>query len=370
MPLKKPLRIAVVAGARPNFMKVAPLMEAMRKKPKIFKPLLVHTGQHYDEPMSAAFLKDLHLTAPKFSLRIGSGSHAQQTAKAMIAFESVCLQKRPSLVVVVGDVNSTLACSLVATKMGIPLAHVEAGLRSFDRGMPEEINRIVTDHLSQYLFAPFQGAVDNLRQEGIPGEGIYLVGNVMIDTLLRYKGEAIPRRAWERFDLEPNAYGVVTLHRPSNVDCPEILGTILKALSQIQRELPLVFPIHPRTHRSVRRFGLRRMLTRAPRLMVIPPMGYLDFLSLMSRARLVLTDSGGIQEETTVLGIPCLTLREKTERPITIAMGTNEMVYPGGDLVTQTKKILSRGGKRGLIPPLWDGKASERIASILADKLG
>ena len=363
-------RVFVIVGARPNFMKVASITDEMHKYSKCFEFILVHTGQHYDELMSDVFFKDLDLPMPQVCLGIGSGSHAEQVGKIMIAFEKACLKWHPSQVVVVGDVNSTLACSITAAKLCIPVAHVEAGLRSFDRAMPEEINRIVTDHLSTFLFAPSDDAVVNLQNEGIPQSRTHLVGNVMIDTLLKFKDRALSLRMPEKIGLSPNGYGVVTLHRPTNVDKPNCLEGIIKALCQIQEILPLVFPVHARTRRNLERFGLLSGLVKASNLILTEPMGYLNFLSIVCSARMVLTDSGGLQEETTFLGIPCLTLRENTERPVTVFQGTNELVNPEMQaIVAKAKEVLNGRTKKGTVPPLWDGKASERIVSLLVREL-
>ena len=318
-------RIVVVAGARPNFMKVAPLLPALRAAGQ--EPLLVHTGQHYDATMSDAFFHDLQLPRPDYFLGIGSGSHAQQTARVMEAFEPVLCETRPAWVVVVGDVNSTLACALVAAKMkeetGCRIAHVEAGLRSHDWRMPEEVNRVLTDRLSDLLLTPSRDARENLLREGIAEERIRFVGNVMIDTLLMQLPQARELRVSARLGLPDTGYALVTLHRPSNVDAPETLRTILAALGRVAAELPVAFPIHPRTRKRVAAFGLAHLL--AP-LRVIEPLGYREMLSLTDRAAVVITDSGGLQEETTVLGVPCVTVREQTERPITVEQGTNRLV--------------------------------------------
>jgi UDP-N-acetylglucosamine 2-epimerase (non-hydrolysing) len=339
-------------------MKIAPLMEALQPSENI-RQLLVNTGQHYDEAMAGGFLKELQLPVPDRDLGVGSASHAVQTAKVMIAFEEICLAERPDLVVVVGDVNSTMAASLVAAKLLIPIAHVEAGLRSFDRTMPEEINRIVTDRLADLLLTPSRDANDNLRAEGVPAERIHLVGNVMIDTLHRHLALAGLERIRERVPVASGEYAVLTLHRPSNVDQPDTLRSILRAVANVASKMPVVFPVHPRTRNRLREFGLEHELDGT---VLTEPLGYIDFLSLTSHARLILTDSGGLQEESTALGIPCLTLRENTERPITVTDGTNRVVG------TQTANILAgvdealttTGATR--IPELWDGHAAERIA--------
>ena len=363
------LKIVNVAGARPNFMKIAPLMEAYREFPAI-EPVLVHTGQHYDERMSELFFRQLGIPEPDVNLGVGSGSHGVQTGRIMAAFEPVLVEMRPHAVVVVGDVNSTIACGLVAVKLGVKLAHVEAGLRSGDRSMPEEINRILTDAIGDLLFCSEQSGVDNLRREGVPAERIFLVGNVMIDTLLKNRAKAMASTILEDLDLQAGQFAALTLHRPSNVDDPKVLGRILDALEVIQRELPIICPIHPRTRRNLDGSAIGQRVLAMPKLRLIEPASYLDFLKLMASAKLVLTDSGGIQEETTILGVPCLTLRDTTERPITVQVGTNTVVG------TDPERIIAAyreavGGRRGHTgtPPLWDGKAAHRIAEILADKL-
>lgn len=358
-----------VVGARPNFVKMAPLMHAMLNRDGI-EPILLHTGQHYDLDMSDIFFQDLELPLPDIHLGVGSGSHARQTAEIMVRFEEVLQRERPCVVLVVGDVNSTLACSIVAAKMGVPVAHVEAGLRSFDRSMPEEINRIVTDALSDYLFTTCAEANDNLKREGITESKVFLVGNVMIDALLANLEKAKERQAWKRLGLKQGEYAVLTLHRPTSVDNRRTFLDILEALAVIQREIPIVFPAHPRTKGRLNEFDLADCLKGMPYLQVIEPLGYLDFLSLLNQARFVLTDSGGIQEETTVLNIPCLTLRENTERPVTIRKGTNIIVGTNQDrIIAESRNILTGLGKRSHVPELWDGKAAERIVTILASHL-
>ena len=331
------MRLIVVAGARPNFMKIAPLMWEIGRRASI-EAYLVHTGQHYDERMSKLFFEELKIPRPDIDLGVGSGSHACQTAEVMKRFEPVVLEQRPDAVVVVGDVNSTIACALTAVKLGVPVAHVEAGLRSFDRTMPEEINRILTDAISHWLFVTEPSGVANLRREGAPEDRIFLVGNVMIDTLLACR--ELSRRSTIRDDLRLTGrpFGVLTLHRPANVDDPEVLAGILAAIGQLQGELPIVFPVHPRTRKALEGHDLAAM----PGLIVTEPLGYLDFMKLLAEARLVLTDSGGIQEETTVLGVPCLTLRNNTERPITIDQGTNHLVgLDAGRIVAAARTALS-----------------------------
>lgn len=354
--------VTAIVGARPNYMKVAPIWRQLDKHSEV-KKRLVHTGQHYDENMSKIFFDDLKLPKPDLYLGVGSGPHGEQTAKVMIELERALVAERPHLLIVVGDVNSTMAGALVASKLGVPIAHVEAGLRSFDRTMPEEINRMVTDILADLLFTTERGARKNLLNEGVDPEKIHFVGNVMIDSLFYYRPMADRSDILDRLKLEAGRYGLVTLHRPSNVDDATTLGSILGALSDLGADCPLVFPIHPRTQKVIDNSKLE---IPASRLRTIPPTGYLDFVKLMISARLVLTDSGGIQEETTVLGIPCLTIRENTERPITIEVGTNRLV--GSDprrILEEGRKILNADPSPGKVPELWDGKASERIVSII-----
>jgi len=359
------MKIINVVGARPNLMKIAPIVAELSAYPQV-QQLLVHTGQHYDDNMSAIFFRELGLPEPDIHLGVGSASHARQTAAVMVAFEQVLLQQRPDLVVVVGDVNSTLACALTAVKLHIPVAHVEAGLRSFDRSMPEEINRVLTDAISDWLFTSCADANENLRREGVPESRIFFVGNVMIDTLLRHRDRALERDTLRRYDLVAGYYGVVTLHRPSNVDDQDSLAGIVNALAEIQNHLRLIFPMHPRTRHNLQELGLADCISALPNVTITEPLGYLDFLNLMSNARLVLTDSGGIQEETTILGVPCLTLRPNTERPVTVMEGTNTVV--GTDrqrIVEASLHILQTGGKQGRRPALWDGHAAQRIVATL-----
>lgn len=377
--------VFLVVGARPNFMKAAPLIRELRKEPR-FLPLLIHTGQHYDPMMSGSFFRELGLPRPWMVLGVGSGTHAEQTGRIMIEFEKICLAKRPDLVAVVGDVNSTIASALAAVKLNIPIAHVEAGLRSRDWTMPEEINRLLTDQISSYLFTTCEDADQNLIREGIPRSRIFFVGNVMIDSLRKHLALAGKSNILERLGFKRQTridrYGLLTLHRPSNVDDPAVLMKVLKAITDLSHEIPIVFPAHPRTVKRIRRLGLEKTVhllkalptfgpvkNRRP-LITVPPLGYIDFLRLMSRASLVLTDSGGIQEETTILGIPCLTLRENTERPITVKEGTNRLVGNDPDRILRTALRVLRSRR---LPPrkprYWDGRAARRIVSVLKAKL-
>ncbi len=358
-------KILHVVGARPNFMKIAPVMQAVARA-GFADQKLVHTGQHYDIAMSDVFFTDLGMPVPDIHLGVGSGSHAEQTAKVLVGFERVCLDERPDLVVVAGDVNSTMACSLDCAKLRIPCAHVEAGLRSFDMEMPEEVNRVVTDRLCEILLTPSPDADENLRQEGTDPSRIFRVGNVMIDTLLAHLPKARAAGPQARVGVEPGRYGVLTLHRPSNVDDPKVFGGLVEALGEIQRHLPMVFPVHPRTRKRMDDFGLGPRVAALAGLRLCEPLGYLEFLGLTADAKLVLTDSGGLQEETTALGIPCLTIRENTERPVTVSEGTNTVV--GVDprrIVDEAMRALSGQGKAGRVPALWDGGASDRIAEVL-----
>lgn len=367
------MKVALVCGARPNFMKIAPLVRAIEKHNACpdgipIKPFLVHTGQHYDYKMSQIFFENLELPEPDIHLGVGSGTHAEQTGKVMIEFEKVLFQEKPDLVVVVGDVNSTLAAALAATKLHIPIAHVEAGLRSFDRTMPEEINRLLTDAISDYLFTPSPDADENLKKEGVPEGKIYLVGDVMVDSLLRNKEKAETSEVLSQLEMKKGNYTLLTLHRPSNVDKRGSLLKIGEALKEVSHRIPIVFPAHPRTRKNIEGFGLSRFF-KDKRTLLIEPLGYLDFLKLMMDCKFVMTDSGGIQEETTVLDIPCLTLRNTTERPVTVSQGTNTLVWNDTErIVEEALKILDGKGKKGNCPELWDGKTAERIVKILVRK--
>ena len=359
-------KILNIVGARPNFMKMAPLIAAIQRRSPHVTQVLVHTGQHYDETMSEAFFQDLNLPRPDYNLGVGSGSHAEQTASVMLAFEPILLAQRPDWVVVVGDVNSTLAATLVAVKLGVSVAHVEAGLRSFDRTMPEEINRVLTDHIADLLLTPSPDADANLLHEGIRPDRIVCVGNVMIDTLYHRLEQAEQSRVLNTLDLTPDEFAVLTLHRPANVDDAETLRGIFSALAEIAREIPIIFPAHPRTRTRLQEFGLE--LPQGMRM--IEPLGYLDFLRLWSQARLVLTDSGGLQEETTALGIPCLTLRENTERPITVTQGTNKVVGRNPVRIINAALEILRDARfrQTRVPDLWDGQAAERIIEALLER--
>jgi len=360
------IKVAGVVGTRPNFMKIGPLAAEMEKHAEDFEFVLVHTGQHYDPLMNDIFFSQLGIRKPDIHLGVGSAGHAEQTAKVMLGFEKAALELEPHLVVVVGDVNSTLAAALVAAKLGITLAHVEAGLRSRDRRMPEEINRTVTDTLSDLLFTPTRMADENLLAEGVEQSKICLVGNIMIDTLIRFLGLARDRPAARSLGLEPGGYCLATLHRPANVDDPDVLSGIVAAFLQIAQELPLVFPAHPRTVKTLKTAGLYNRLESEPGIRLIEPLGYLDFVALMKSAKFVMTDSGGIQEETTYLRIPCLTLRENTERPETISRGTNLLVGRDRDkIVAEALHIAAGGGKIGGELEFWDGKVASRIVAEL-----
>ena len=355
------MKILHVVGARPNFMKLAPVREALCKHPEICQ-CIIHTGQHYDASMSEVFFRDLELPAPDVNLEIGSGTHAEQTARTMLALEPRVREMRPDLVLVYGDVNSTLAAALICSKLCVSLGHVEAGLRSFDRTMPEEVNRVLTDQVSDLLFTPSSEGNENLSREGIPYERVHLVGNVMIDTLVKLQPKAIQlweNGAVEHFGISP--FALVTLHRPSNVDDPEVLARILQALREIASQVRVLWPVHPRTKRKIQDLGLQTV-----GLELLDPLGYLEFLALQSQAVAVITDSGGVQEETTFLQVPCLTLRGNTERPITITLGTNRVIGTSPSaLLAGMREVLADGRKKGTRPPLWDGRAGERIAEVV-----
>lgn len=363
------IKIHLIAGARPNFMKIAPLVWAMDARTGDISYMIVHTGQHYDRAMSEVFFEELGIPQPDHHLGCGGGSHAEQTAKIMVAYEKLCLEEKPDIVVVVGDVNSTLACSIVAKKLHISVAHVEAGLRSGDREMPEEINRLVTDAISDLFFVTEPSGVEHLRREGQPESAIHFVGHVMVDNVIfqrdRLGKEGLPEGVSIAIKNAHPHYGVVTLHRPSNVDDPRTFAQIARALREIGAKLPLVFPVHPRTRQKMEKFGI----DPGPNVTLLNPMAYMDFLNLWKDAAMVLTDSGGLQEETTALGVPCITLRENTERPITISDGTN--ILAGTDpaaILNAADEILAGRTKQGRRPELWDGKAAERIVEVLLRK--
>ncbi len=380
------MRLLSVVGARPNFMKIAPILAELNQSASqdvgtqsLLQHCLVHSGQHYDELLSSNFFSDLGLPKPDLNLAVGSGSHAQQTADVMKRIEPILLDYKPEMVLVVGDVNSTLAAAITAVKLNIRVAHVEAGLRSFDMTMPEEINRKLTDAVSSLLFVTEQSGVENLKREGVAAEKIFLVGNVMIDCLLQHRELAARSPILDRLGVRRNGsgcrpYGVLTLHRPSNVDDPKTLRGILSAVSAVASELPVFFPVHPRTRKNIQTFGLERLLADSTAIghgiVPLDPLGYLDFLALNAQARLVLTDSGGVQEETTVLGVPCLTLRENTERPATVEHGSNQIVGVDPDcILAAAHAILRSPARSSRRPPLWDGRAASRIVSVLRQHL-
>jgi UDP-N-acetylglucosamine 2-epimerase (non-hydrolysing) len=359
------VRITAIVGARPNLIKIAPLLEALARRPNV-ETVLVHTGQHYDERMSDAFFRDLDMPEPHHHLGVGSGTQAEQTGQVMAKLEPLLERLKPDVVLVVGDVNSTLAAALVAAKQQIRIAHVEAGLRSFDRSMPEEVNRVVTDALSDLLFTTEPSGEANLRAEGVSPEKIHFVGNVMIDTLLKHRDRALALETPERFGVVPGRYAVLTLHRPSNVDSAEALDKFITVLEALQERMQVLFPLHPRTRARLGEFGLMSRVAALDRVELLEPQGYLQFLGLIAQAGIVLTDSGGIQEETTILGVPCLTLRENTERPITVEQGTNRLV--GTDpraILAAVDEVLGAPRANGRKPELWDGRAAERIADVL-----
>lgn len=369
-------KLILVAGARPNFMKIAPLMHVLKESTAI-QPVLVHTGQHYDVKMSGQFFEELNIPAPDINLEVGSASHAVQTARIMEGFEKVCLEEQPDFVLVVGDVNSTAACTIVAAKLGIKTIHYEAGLRSNDRSMPEEINRLVTDSISDVFLTTSKDADENLIKEGIPVEKIHMVGNLMIDSLVANKSKAsqtslqfqlinrdetITPLLWRR--AEGRGYGVMTFHRPSNVDDKESLTNLVKIWGEVSNKIPLVFPVHPRTYKNIQTFGLQQLIDSFPQLCFIESLGYLQFINLVQNAIFVLTDSGGIQEETTYMNIPCLTVRPNTERPVTIREGSNKLIKTN-DILFEVELILARKGKTGHTPKLWEGQTAKRIVEII-----
>jgi UDP-N-acetylglucosamine 2-epimerase (non-hydrolysing) len=359
-----------VVGARPNFMKAAPVYRALRELDESCGLLLVHTGQHYDQAMSEVFVDELGLPEPDVFLGVGSGTHAEQTAKALLGVEQVLLEHQPTVCVVAGDVNSTLAAALAASKLNIPVAHIEAGLRSFDETMPEEANRRLTDHLSRILLAHSESAVANLVAEGIELSRIHLVGNTMIDSLHRHLPPALARAPWARFGLEPASFGLVTLHRPALVDDPDLLGRTVRALAALATRLPIVFPVHPRTEARLGDIGVDAPRLEDAGLMLCPPLGYLDFLALEAKAAFVLTDSGGVQEETSALGVRCFTLRDSTERPVTVDMGTNTILGVNPDAIRSIPELLVDKDAPTTDIPFWDGYAGDRAAAVLLSFLG
>lgn len=363
-----PLKVHLIAAARPNFMKVAPLYHAMKKQSWL-DPKIIHTGQHYDPEMSDTFFKDLKLSKPAFSLEIGSGTHAEQTAGVMVAYERVCLSHRPDWVIVVGDVNSTMACAITAKKLCLPVAHLEAGLRSGDMSMPEEINRILTDSVSDLLWTPSADADENLRNEGISADKVVRVGNIMIDSFEMLRSQIENDCIAEDLGLLKRKYGVITFHRPANVDSPNRLADLIEILTDISQVLPLVFPMHPRTRARMESFKLMDSLSRAKNIRLMPPLGYISFMNLVQKSQLVITDSGGVQEETTYLGIPCLTLRENTERPVTVTEGSNRLISIN-TLPSAVNEILDGRFPRGHRPEMWDGEASGRIIESLKGACG
>jgi len=376
MPFTSSNKILCIVGARPNFMKIAPIMRAFNRETVSLSAYLVHTGQHYDAAMSDQLFVQLAIPRPDEALEVGSASHAVQTAEVMKRFEPVLDRQHPKAILVVGDVNSTIACALVASKKSVPVIHVEAGLRSFDRTMPEEINRLLTDQIADVLFTTEKQALDNLINEGISAERVHFVGNVMIDTLLANVKKAVS--AEKTLDLAPSikaraltdGYALLTLHRPSNVDDPQVLQLLLDTLCRVSENIPMVFPVHPRTAQCIEQLGYHAVLAYAG-IVCLPPLGYLELLGLMNTAKMVFTDSGGIQEETTALGVPCITLRENTERPITVSQGTNSIVGIDPIKIQATADdVLVAGGKRGRMPELWDGHAAERIVDVLEDIYG
>jgi UDP-N-acetylglucosamine 2-epimerase (non-hydrolysing) len=365
------MKVISVVGARPNFMKVAPLHKAFQKKRPELHSMIVHTGQHFDEKMSDVFFRQLSLPVPDYFLGVGQGSHTELTARIMLAFEPILLREKPDFVIVVGDVTSTLACALTAQRMGIPLAHVEAGLRSFDRSMPEEINRILTDQLSDYLFTTEPSARENLEKENIAGEKIFFTGNCMIDSLVQYEVLTSDPLLPQKWGLEKEAYILMTMHRPSNVDSAEGLQKILNIIRGISDcDLKILFPVHPRTHNRIKEFGMESDFRSCNRLILTEPLGYLDFINLMRYCKLIITDSGGIQEESTFLKKPCITFRKSTERPVTVETGSNTLIPdldPDMTLEIMRNIIIGRY-KKAEIPELWDGKAAERICDVLLSK--
>jgi UDP-N-acetylglucosamine 2-epimerase (non-hydrolysing) len=362
------LKIMSIVGARPNFIKVAPLHKAFQKYSNVVEHLICHTGQHFDEKMSKIFFEELEMPKPDFYLGVGGGSHAEQTAHIMLEFEKVVLSQKPNLIIVVGDVNSTVACSLVASKLNIPVAHVEAGLRSFDRTMPEEINRIITDVISDYLFVSEKSGLENLKNEGISSSKIFFTGNIMIDSLIYYLPKIEQCTILKDMELIPYNYILATFHRPSNVDTEQNLNQLIDMLNNIAQNQKIVFPVHPRTMNNIIKYNINKKINS--NIKIIEPIGYIEFLALSNKASLVITDSGGIQEETTYLGVQCITVRDNTERPVTVTIGTNQLI--GTDFKKVEKaamNVLSGNKKNGQIPELWDGKVAERISEIIVNSM-
>lgn len=367
--MKKKIKILTVVGTRPNFIKIAPLFEEFKKYKEI-EPILVHTGQHYDFEMSKVFFQTLNITKPNYDLIVGSRLHGCQTAKAMEKIEPVILKEKPNLVIVVGDVNSTLAGALTAAKLHFPVVHVEAGLRSFDMSMPEEVNRLLTDHLSDYLFVTEPSGVKNLLAEGISKKKIYLVGNIMIDTLKKSEHNSKKSKVLKKLNLKKKNYAVLTLHRPENVDDKKIFKGILGAIEEIQKKTKIIWPIHPRAKKQLKKFKFLNKTRGMKNLILTKPLGYLELLSLNNQAGFVMTDSGGIQEETTALGVPCLTLRKTTERPITVEIGTNKVIGLNKEvIIKEAFKIIAGNAKKGKVPNYWDGKTAQRIVAILSKSI-
>ena len=357
------MKIHLIAAARPNFMKIAPLYHELNKR-KGFEPLIIHTGQHYDLNMSDIFFENFKLPAPHIHLGVGSGTHAFQTGNVMIAYEKIILDEKPDLVIVVGDVNSTVAATMAAAKLGVKTAHLEAGLRSFDRTMPEEINRILTDSIADILWTPSLDGNENLKKEGVPEERIKFVGNIMIDSLELTRDKIENISLYKNFNCSKGHYGLVTLHRPSNVDNPAILEKLCTKLSDISKKIPLIFPVHPRTAAKLKKYNLNKIIEDAESIHWINPLGYIEFMNLVFNSQFIITDSGGIQEETTYLGIPCLTLRSNTERPVTITLGTNRLCTPE-EIPDMTDSIISGHFPKGSIPELWDGNTAERVVDSI-----
>lgn len=367
--IPRTMKVLNIVGARPNFMKIAPLHRAFEKHGG-FNSMIVHTGQHYDERMSDVFFRQLEMPEPHIYLGVGSGSHAQQTSRIMTAFEEIVNSEKPDVILVVGDVNSTLACGIVAAKQHVPLVHVEAGLRSGDKKMPEEVNRIVTDSISDYLFVTEQSGMDNLKAEGVSDDKVFFVGNVMIDALVQFREKAAQTTILEEVGVTEKEYVLVTMHRPKTVDNKEGLSILVETLEGLATDQNIVFPIHPRTRKRLADFGLAERVASINNLTLLDPLGYLEFLRLMEGASVVVTDSGGIQEETTFLQVPCITLRDNTERPVTVDLGTNELMELVPEkIINRVSEIQNNGGSEGTIPPLWDGKAAERIVDAMYDVL-